>query len=67
MGKGIVNSENSCYYLCYNENTDVFDSGFCGVGGYVANGLDVLECFDTFAELQKRGNELGYNVEPIEV
>ena len=65
-GHGIVNAEHDIYYLCYNVGTEVYTYGLVLAGGYMSTGLETTECFDTFEELQTRGNELGYNIEPIE-
>ena len=65
-GHGIVNATKDTYYLCYNAGTEVYNYGLVVTGGYLSTGLNKTECFDTFEELQARGNELGYNIEPIE-
>ena len=65
-GHGIVNAEHDIYYLCYNTGTQTYNYGLVLQGGYMSTGLEKTECFDTFEELQERGNELGYNIEPIE-
>ena len=65
-GHGIVNAEHDIYYLCYNVGTEIYNYGLVLIEGYMSTGLDTTEVFDTFEELQTRGNELGYNIEPIE-